>query len=124
MTLRIARHTNDLKALSEFYGTVLFFEILGEFKDHNGYDGVFIGKPGMDWHLEFTQSFESAKHTFDEDDLLVFYPETEEEYEKLIANIQRLELPTITPKNPYWRGNGTMIEDPDGFKIVVSGRAI
>lgn len=124
MKFRIARHTNNLKALIEFYCTVLLFEILGEFNDHDGYNGVFIGKKGLDWHLEFTQSDEPAKHSFDEDDLLVFYPETEEEYEKLIANIQRLELPTITPKNPYWRGNGTMVEDPDGFKIVVSGREI
>lgn len=124
MKFRAARHTDNLHTLTEFYRSIFFLEILGEFKDHKGYDGVFIGKQGLPWHLEFTQSSESAKHTFDENDLLVFYPETKEEYEKIIANIQRLKIPTITPKNPYWRENGTMVEDPDGFKIVVSGKGI
>lgn len=120
MKFRIARHTNDLKALSEFYCNVLFFEILGEFHDHDGYDGIFLGKQGMDWHLEFTQSNEPAKHSFDEDDLLVFYPNTIEEQQKLIANIKDLKIPTFQPKNPYWKNNGIMIEDPDGYNIVVA----
>lgn len=124
MKFRIARHTDNLNALTEFYCSILFLEILGEFKDHNGYDGVFIGKQGDSLHLEFTQSSEPANHIFDEDDLLVFYPETQLEYETIIYNIQQLKIPTITPKNPYWLQNGTMIKDPDGFRVVVSGRGI
>jgi hypothetical protein len=44
MTFRFARHTNDLERIKSFYITILGFELLGSFENHNGYDGIFIGK--------------------------------------------------------------------------------
>lgn len=120
MNLRIARHTDDLEKIEEFYVNILGFERLGGFQNHNNYDGVFIGKPKLDWHFEFTQSNAKANHTFDEDDVTVLYPKTILEYNiltnKLIAN----NISIITAKNPYWNENGKMFLDPDGFRIVIS----
>jgi hypothetical protein len=45
MTLRFARHTNDLEQLKSFYITILDMELLGGFENHNGYDGIFLVKP-------------------------------------------------------------------------------
>ena len=73
MQLRIARHTNKIEEINIFYTTILNLEILGEFQKHDGYDGVFIGKPAFDWHLEFTTTHEDVDHQFDEDDCLVFH---------------------------------------------------
>ena len=73
MKLRVARHTKDLQPLINFYTTILGLEIIGEFKDHNNYDGVFMGIKNTSWHLEFTVSGEQPDHHPDEDDLLVFY---------------------------------------------------
>ncbi len=120
MVLRIARHTNNIDKIENFYVTILGFERLGGFQNHNNYDGVFIGKPKLDWHFEFTKSSEKANHHFDEDDILVLYPETILEYNRLINNILENNISIITSKNPYWNENGKMFLDPDGFRIIVS----
>ena len=63
MTFRFARHTNDLKKIEDFYVDILGIELLGGFEKHNNYDGIFIGKSGLDWHFEFTQSNAKANHS-------------------------------------------------------------
>jgi catechol 2,3-dioxygenase-like lactoylglutathione lyase family enzyme len=120
MVLRVARHTNDLEKLENFYVNILGFERLGGFQNHNSYDGVFIGKSGLDWHFEFTQSEEKANHTFDEDDVIVLYFETILEYNLLLYRLIANSISIISSKNPYWNENGKMFLDPDGFRIVIS----
>jgi catechol 2,3-dioxygenase-like lactoylglutathione lyase family enzyme len=119
MTLRVARHTNDLEKIENFYIAVLGFERLGGFQNHNGYDGVFIGKTNLGWHFEFTKSADVANHSFDEDDITVLYPDTILEYTNLINSISK-NVSFITSKNPYWNQNGKMFLDPDGYRIVIS----
>ncbi|MFC0345405.1 hypothetical protein ACFFH5_14500 [Epilithonimonas hispanica] len=58
-----------------FLYQILDFKILGEFKEHNGYDGVFLVKENENWHLEFTQDNNIPESKSDNDDILVFYPE-------------------------------------------------
>ncbi|WP_395061561.1 VOC family protein [Flavobacterium sp.] len=120
MTFRYARHTNNLEQLKSFYIDVLSLELLGSFENHDGYDGVFIGKQEENWHLEFTQSDEIAHHTFDEDDLLVFYPNSKLEFELLQEKLEHHSVVFMQSKNPYWNENGIQFLDPDGFRIVVS----
>ncbi|OYU79567.1 MAG: prolyl endopeptidase [Flavobacterium sp. BFFFF1] len=120
MNLRVARHTNNLETIKLFYIEILGFTELGHFEGHDGYDGIFIGNPGSDWHLEFTQSSEKALHQSDEDDIIVLYPATKNEYELLLNNLSESNIPFIEPKNPYWKENGSMFMDPDGFRIVIS----
>lgn len=120
MTFRFARHTNNLERIVKFYTEILGFGILGEFKGHNAYDGVFLGLQNADWHLEFTESNKQADHEFDEDDLLVFYPSTNAEYQQLKNRIKAHEIERIASKNPYWNTNGLMFLDPDGYRIVIS----
>jgi catechol 2,3-dioxygenase-like lactoylglutathione lyase family enzyme len=120
MVLRVARHTNDLEKIEAFYINILGFERLGGFQNHNDYDGVFIGIPNLGWHFEFTKSDDNANHSFDEDDIIVLYPETIQEYRSLINSVSK-NISFIAPKNPYWNENGKMFLDPDGYRIVISG---
>lgn len=120
MVLRVARHTNNLVKIENFYINILGFERIGGFQNHNNYDGVFIGKKGLDWHFEFTQSDTIAVHSFDEDDITVLYPETISEYNRLINKLLENNISFIPSKNPYWNENGKMFLDPDGFRIVIS----
>jgi len=120
MKFRFARHTNNLEKLKTFYITVLGLEVLGSFENHATYDGVFIGKQNLDWHLEFTQSNEIVAFNFNEDDILVFYPETLSEYDSLLENINKNNINFIESKNPFWNDSGKMILDPDGYRIIVS----
>src|ERR1700761_3707862 len=87
MKFRAARHTNDLGPVVSFYRDILGLEVIGEFKGHDGYDGVFLGDKDAGWHLEFTVSGDAPDHHFDEDDLLAFYPTTNEEYDAIKQKI-------------------------------------
>lgn len=120
MFLRVARHTDNLKEIENFYVNVLGFELLGGFENHNNYDGIFIGKSGLDWHFEFTQSKEKAQHSFDQDDVIVLYPKSIEEYNRLLKKLLETNISAITANNPFWNENGKMFLDPDGYRIVVS----
>ncbi len=89
MVFRVARHTNKLELIVRFYCDILNFEILGSFENHDEYDGVFIGRKELNWHLEFTKSTVKAQHQFDADDILVFYPKTSNDYNKILENIMQ-----------------------------------
>ena len=120
MTFRFARHTNNLVQIKSFYIDILGLELLGGFKNHNGYDGVFIGKPNENWYLEFTKSDEIVTFNFGEEDILVFYPNTKLEFELIHDRIESHSIKFIDSKNPYWNENGKMILDPDGYRVVIS----
>ncbi|MCB0477243.1 MAG: VOC family protein [Crocinitomicaceae bacterium] len=120
MKLRYARHTNNLVSLVQFYTKIIGLEVIGEFKDHDGYDGVFLGIIGKDWHLEFTSSNEKVLHQSDPDDLIVFYLKNEEELkEKKEKAIENGLLPQHS-KNPYWNKRGVELKDPDGFGVILT----
>ena len=74
----------------------------------------------MDWHLEFTQNENVSTSQFDEDDLMVFYPDTELEYSRILQNLTENNIPLLQAKNPYWNENGICFEDCDGYKIIIS----
>jgi hypothetical protein len=44
--LRVARPTDNLVEVMKFYRDGLGFEVLYEFKDHDGFDGVMLGHKG------------------------------------------------------------------------------
>lgn len=120
MRFRSARHTAALEPVIRFYTDILGLEVLGDFKGHAGYDGVFLGKPGASWHMEFTKSTHPAVHQADEDDLLVFYPETLTAFVQITERFKQYEVPEVQPKNPYWEANGITYTDPDGYRIVIA----
>ena len=72
--LRVARPTDNWVAVVKFYRDGLGFEVLYEFKDHDGFDGVMLGGKGAAYHLEFTSRVgHKASRAPTEDNLSVFY---------------------------------------------------
>jgi catechol 2,3-dioxygenase-like lactoylglutathione lyase family enzyme len=120
MHFRYARHTNQLAAITSFYTEVIGLSVIGQFKDHDGYDGVFLGKVGVDWHVEFTSSASKAIHTFDEDDFLVFYLHSRLERLAILQAATKAGSTIIEPKNPYWRENAFVLADPDGASVCLA----
>ncbi len=120
MTFRLARHTNDFQPIISFYTQLLGFELLGSFENHDGYDGIFLGKKGLNWHLEFTKSSQKAHRTIDDDDFLVFYPSTQVEYDTILNRFATKNVLPIPTKNPYWQQHAVAFPDPDGFSILIS----
>ncbi len=120
MKLRIARHTTDLNQIVQFYSDIIGLEVIGKFKDHGNYNGVYLGLPGLDWHLEFTTSDILPNHFADEDDLLVFYLKNITELNVIKEKCRINNIKNISGRNPYWSQNGFIINDPDGYKIVIA----
>src|SRR5262245_43491350 len=52
--LRIARPVTDLERSVRMYRDGLGLSEIGRFADHAGFDGVMLGRAGMDYHFEFT----------------------------------------------------------------------
>lgn len=120
MIFRYARHTNNLIPLVEFYTEIVGLIKLGEFKDHSDYNGVFLGFQNLSWHIEFTESNERVDHHPNEDDLLVFYLDSEEKFDQLKLKIESEGISIKNSKNPYWSKNGIEITDPDGFGLILT----
>jgi len=72
--LRVARPTDNLERITQFYRDGLGLAVLYQFEDHDGFDGVMLGLPGAPYHFEFTQARgHHAGRAPTEDNLLVFY---------------------------------------------------
>jgi len=119
MQLRVARHTQNIEKIKRFYVDLLGLEILGEFQGHDGYDGIFIGQPDKGWHLEFTVSDHLPQRVIDEDDLLIFYTSSEEDYKGILVRAEKLGMGKTVARNPYWNKKGIIFKDPDGYLSVI-----
>ena len=112
----MARHTERLEAVLAFYRDGLGLPELGRFREHDGYDGVFLGLPGTAAHLEFTAGGAEAPPAPHPESLLVLYVG---DVEALEAITTRLGRAPVAPANPYWAEHGRTFEDPDGFRVVL-----
>jgi catechol 2,3-dioxygenase-like lactoylglutathione lyase family enzyme len=116
MQVRFARHTERLAELVRFYGDGLGLPELGRFEGHHGYDGVFLGLPGTDAHLEFTSGGDHAAPAPHDESLLVLYLGSAEAVEKAR---RRVGVEPVEPANPYWATHGVTLADPDGFRVAL-----
>ncbi len=123
-TLRIARPTDRLEAVTRFYRDGLGFAVLGSFQGHGEFDGVMLGHPAAPWHLEFTHAHgHVAGRAPTEDHLLVFYLPERAEWEAAIARLEGLGHAAVPAFNAYWDRVGRTFEDPDGYRIVLQNAA-
>ena len=122
--LRVARPTDDLEAVVRFYRDGLGFEVLSEFHDHDGFDGVMLGHAGAGYHLEFTRKAgHPARRAPTEDNLLVFYLPERAEWDAAVARMQAAGHAPVPSFNPYWDRHGRTFEDPDGYRVVLQNAA-
>ncbi|CAI1765231.1 VOC family protein [Serratia plymuthica] len=122
--LRIARPTDRLQEIAAMYCQGLGFERLGEFTDHQGFDGVMVGHPQHGYHLEFTHH-RGVKVGLapTQDHLLVFYLPQEGEW---LAGCRRMLVAgfrQVASYNPYWDNRGQTFEDLDGYRVVLQRQA-
>lgn len=118
--LRVARPTDNLKAVTHFYCDGLGFEILYEFHDHDGFDGIMLGHKGAPYHLEFTRKHgHVAGGAPSQDNLLVFYVPDEFEWREAVERLKNRGYAPLKAFNPYWDQQGKTFEDPDGYRVVL-----
>ena len=116
MHLRVARHTERLEEVVEFYRDGIGLTEIGGFRDHDGYDGVFLAVPGAGAHLELTTGGAQGTPAPHSESLLVLYLGDDQAVQTVAA---RLGVDPIPPDNPYWAEHGVTFQDPDGFRVVL-----
>ncbi len=121
--MRVARPTDRLETLKRMYMAGLDFALLGEFADHDGFDGVILGYTDAPYHLEFTSSKEPAGGSPSPEHLLVFYVADPEAYSRRCAAMLAAGFLEVPAGNPYWNVNGRTFADADGYRVVISHEA-
>jgi len=122
--LRVARPTDDIDALIPFYQDGLGLDVLFRFEDHDGFDGVMIGRQGAPYHFEFTRTHgHVAGRAPTQDNLLVFYVPDPEEWQTAVDRMQSAGFDPIPAFNAYWDRQGRTFEDPDGYRVVIQRAA-
>lgn len=118
--LRVARPTDNLKAISKMYMDGLGFKLLGSFEDHNGFDGYIIGHEKHSYHLEFTHHRgTSVGKAPTQDNLLVFYFSDPQVWAAYCEKMLAAGFEPVKSYNPYWDQLGKTFEDLDGYRVVL-----
>ena len=117
--LRVARPSDDLEALLQFYRQGLGFALLYRFEDHDGFDGIMLGHEQAPYHLEFTRARgHVAGRAPTPDNLLVFYFPDAAEWQAAVGRMRDAGFTPVAAFNPYWDREGVTFEDPDGYRVV------
>jgi hypothetical protein len=118
--LRVARPTDNLNEITSMYVSGLGFQLLGNFKDHNGFDGSIIDHPDHAYHLEFTHhAGTKVDRAPTKDNLLVFYIPDRSEWIENCKNMEAAGFISVQSYNSYWNSVGITYEDTDGYRVVL-----
>jgi len=115
MQVRFARQTDRLDAIVNYYRDGLGLAELGSFRDHDGYDGVFLGLPGTDAHLEFASGGDRDTPAPHPESLLVLYLGDAQTVDAIVS---RVGSEPVEPANPFWKAQAVTLAAPDGFGVV------
>jgi catechol 2,3-dioxygenase-like lactoylglutathione lyase family enzyme len=122
--LRIARPVGDLARSAEMYRRGLGLAVVGRFEDHDGFDGVMLGRADAGYHFEFTHCRGHAvRPTPTAEDLVVLYLPDAAQWSRTCADMLAAGFRAVRSFNPYWDARGRTFEDPDGYRIVLQNDA-
>ncbi|GGF33395.1 VOC family protein [Williamsia phyllosphaerae] len=121
--IRIARPCTNLEIAERFYVRGLGFAVLarvaGEGRDEH--DLVMVGAPGAAWHIELVGGPNlSVTPTPTAEDLLILYLDAPVD-PAVIARIEEAGGRVVS-QGKYWDEWGVTVEDPDGYRLVLSTR--
>lgn len=118
--LRIARPTDNLDEITKMYISGLGFTLLGQFENHNGFNGSIIGHEHHPFHFEFTHHIGTkVGKASTQDNLLVFYIPDNIEWLNACTAAKQAGFKSVLSYNPYWDILGSTFEDVDGYRIVL-----
>ena len=120
--VRVARPTDRLGEIVDFYAGCLGLPELYRFTGHAGYDGVLLGLPGADHHLEFTShEHGSPCPAPSPETLLVLYFDGAAGMSEPVRRLREAGHEPVELANPYWSEHGALgFADPDGWLVVLA----
>ena len=116
--MRLARPSRDLAVAERFWVDGLGMDVLLRVLD--GHQLLMVGWPGAAWHLELVEDPDVEPRPTEED-LLVLYlgrPPAPE----LLSRLEAAGGRRVRARNSYWDEWGVTVEDPDGYRLVLSHR--
>jgi hypothetical protein len=120
MQMRIARPVTSLARSAAMYARGLGLVEIGRFEDHQGFDGIMLGLPGLQYHFELTHCrTHPVAPAPTPEDLVVFYIGERGEWERACAAMRAAGFREVESFNPYWAKKGRTFEDPDRYRIVL-----
>jgi YycE-like protein len=118
--LRIARPVSELERSARMYARGLELQELGRFENHDGFDGVMLGRPDLPMHFEFTHCHDPRTvPTPTREDLLVLYIPDADEWNEACLRMLEAGFLVATAFNPYWNRHGRTFVDHDGYQVVL-----
>jgi len=124
--VRFARPTDQLAEVERFYSRNLGLPVIYRFENHAGYDGVMIGLPGTDYHLEFTSHVDGSPCPAPTlDNLLVLYFRNDAQMYEVVERLAAAGHEPVDAENPYRAAVGALtFEDPDRWRVVLVPRPV
>jgi catechol 2,3-dioxygenase-like lactoylglutathione lyase family enzyme len=121
--IRLARPSRDLAAAERFYvqglGLHVLYRAAAESSDEH--DLVILGWPQASWHLELVGGAHlHVPPAPTAEDLLVLYLSAPVD-ESLVARLEDTGGRRVA-QGKYWDRWGVTVEDPDGYRLVLSSR--
>ena len=123
--LRIARPCRDLRASERFWVDGLGLDVLLRLDDsaEGGHALLMVGWPQAAWHLELVSDPDGETPAAPtEEDLLVLYLNGEVDA-GVVRRLVDAGGTRVAARNPYWDEAGITIADPDGYRLVLTGRS-
>ena len=118
--VRIARPVRELEKSVQMYCKGLGLVEIGRFADHDGFDGVMLGRLGLSYHFEFTYCrVHPVTPSPTAEDLIVFYLPDASEWESRCRSALDAGFVEVKSFNPYWAKLGRTFEDVDGYRVVL-----
>ena len=122
--MRIARPVTALGRSVAMYQKALGLVEVGRFENHDGFDGVMLGRPGGGYHFEFTYCrAHPVKPSPTPEDLVVFYLPDEADWRNACNAMREAGFAEVRPFNPYWQRRGKTFQDHDGYRVVLERAA-
>ncbi|EAU0764657.1 VOC family protein [Salmonella enterica] len=122
--MRIAKPVTNLERSFLMYNQGLGLHKIAEFEDHNGFNGIMLGRGDLQWHIEFTFCHNHPVQPLPtEEDLLVLYYSDENEWMSACKRMIDAGFRVSTSFNPYWDVNGKTFVDRDGYRVVMQNKA-
>lgn len=120
MQLRIARPVTSLERSAAMYCEGLALAVIDCFVDHQGFDGVMLGRPELPYHFEFSFCREHpvAPSPTPEDLIVVYLPDSIQ-WQRQCAAMLTAGFAEVRSFNPYWQQCGRTFEDHDGYRVVL-----
>ena len=122
--VRLARPSHDLAAAERFYVRGLGLEVLyrAVADGPDEHDLLMLGWPDASWHLELVGGANLAvRPAPTAEDLLVLYLAGPVD-DALVARLEEAGGRRVG-QGAYWDRWGVTVEDPDGYRLVLSSRS-